>query len=167
VTAGTLIYGLAVVLLLYVSCVDLASVRIPNLAAAAIAACFIPFAVAVQMPFYAFLLHVGVGLAVLAVGFVLFSIGLRFGAGDAKLFAALSLWCGLDKLLPFFVVMCFVGGALGIIVFMLRQFGIPVWLAAHGWHIPPLDIDKSKAFVPYAPAMAFAFIYVSYLGVSF
>jgi Flp pilus assembly protein protease CpaA len=83
------------------------------------------------------------------------------------LLAALSLWCGFGNVLPFFVVMCFVGGAVGILVYTLRQFGIPVWLAAHGWHIPALDIDKSKALIPYAPAMAFAFIYIGYSGFSF
>ena len=163
--ASVLFYGV-VLLLLYVSYVDMASLRIPNLAVVGVAACFVPFAVAVQMPISDFMLHVAAGVAVLAVGFVLFSIGLRFGGGDAKLFAALSLWCGFNHLLPFFVLMCLVGGAVGILVFTLRQFGIPVWLAAHGWHIPALDIDKSKAFVPYAPAMAFAFIYVSYSGFS-
>ena len=161
--ADALFYGL-VALLLYVAYVDMASLRVPNLAVVAIAGWFVPFAIAIQMPLSDFAWHIAAGLSVLAIGFVLFSIGLRFGGGDAKLFAALSLWCGFKYLLPFFIVMCFMGGAVAIIVFTLRQFGIPVWLAAHGWNIPALDIDKSKAFVPYAPAMAFAFIYVSYLG---
>ena len=163
--ASVLFYAV-VALLLYVSYVDMASLRIPNLAVVAVAACFVPFALAVHMSFYDFILHLAAGLAVLAVGFALYSIGLRFGGGDAKLFAALSLWCGFGSVLPFFVVMSLVGGAIAILIYTLRQFGIPVWLAAHGWHIPALDIDKSKAFVPYAPGMAFAFIYVGYTGFS-
>ena len=161
--ASILLYGI-VVLLFYVSYLDFTSLRIPNWAVIATACWFVPFALMIQMPVTVFLSHLAAGAAVLAVGFGLFSIGLRFGAGDAKLLAALSLWCGFSNLLPFFVVMCFVGGAVAIIVFALRQFGIPVWLAAHGWNIPALDIDKSKAFVPYAPAMALAFVFVNLSG---
>ena len=161
--ASGLFYG-TVMLLLYVSYIDITSLRIPNLAVVAVAACFAPFAVAIQMPVVEFGLHVATGLVVLAVGFLLFSIGLRFGGGDAKLFAALALWCGFKYLLLFFVVMSLTGGGVAVIVFALRQFGIPVWLAAHGWSIPALDIDKGKAFVPYAPAMSLAFVYIGLSG---
>ena len=161
--ASALFYG-TVILLLYVSYIDITSLRIPNVAVVAVAACFVPFAVAIQMPIVEFGLHLAAGSVVLVVGFLLFSIGLRFGGGDAKLFAALALWCGFNYLLPLFVVMSLTGGGVAGIVFVLRQFGIPVWLAAHGWSIPALDIDKGKAFIPYAPAMSLAFIYVGLSG---
>lgn len=156
---ANILFGGVVALLLHASYLDVTSLRIPNWTVIAIAGCFVPFALAIQMPASEFLLHIGAGVMVLAVGFGLFFIGLRFGGGDAKLCAALSLWCGLRNLVPFFVMMCFVGGAVALIVLALRRFGIPVWLAARGWNIPALNIEKSKAVVPYAPAMALAFVF--------
>ena len=44
------------------------------------------------------------------VGFTLFSLGL-IGGGDAKLFAAVSLWAGWDNMAPFLIYMIAAGGA--------------------------------------------------------
>jgi prepilin peptidase CpaA len=93
------------------------------------------------------------------VGFVLFAIGMKFGGGDAKLLAALTLWLGFADLPVFLVIMALTGGVVALAVLTLRQFGIPAWLAAHGWVVPALHIDEKKSYVPYAPAMALAFFY--------
>ncbi len=161
--ANILLYGLFV-LLVYVSYLDITTLRIPNPLVVAIAGLFVPFAIAAHMPLPDLVMHVAAGFAMLVSGFVLFSVGLGFGGGDAKFFAALSLWCGFGDLLPLFVVMCFVGGAMALLVFALRQFGIPAWLGAHGWHVSALNKDAKQSFVPYAPAMALAFIYVNLSG---
>jgi prepilin peptidase CpaA len=147
-------------LLLVASYTDVTKLRIPNTVVIAIAGMFLPFALASGMSLPVFGMHLAAGAAVLVVVFVLFTIGLKFGGGDAKLFAALALWCGFTNLGPFVLAMCFVGGGVAVIVYMLRQFGIPIWLIAHGVSIPALELEKSKPYVPYALAMAGAFILV-------
>lgn len=155
--ANTLLY-LTFALLLYASYIDVAQLRIPNPVVVAVAGLFVPFAVAMHMAPEDFLWHLAAGSAMLALGFVLFTVGLRFGGGDAKLFAALALWCGFANLLPLFVMMCFIGGGVAILFLLLRRFGIPIWLAANGYHIPALQADGGKPVIPYAPAMALSFI---------
>ena len=54
-----------------------------------------------------------VGLAVLALGAVLFRFGL-FGGGDVKLMAAASLWLGAVGLWPFLTATGLAGGALAL-----------------------------------------------------
>jgi prepilin peptidase CpaA len=148
-------------LLLYASVVDVAQLRIPNIIVGAAAALFLPFALASHMPFIDFLWHLAAGAAVLVLGFLLFAAGLRFGGGDAKLFAALALWCGFGNLLPFFVVMCFTGGVVAVLCLVLRQLALPGWLLARGYRISSLETQAGKLVVPYAPAMAASFILVT------
>jgi prepilin peptidase CpaA len=152
------LYG-AVIALLVVACyTDLRSLRIPNPVSIAVAGLFLPFAVATQMSLHDVLWHLAAGFSVLAAGFAVFAIGLRFGGGDIKLLAALSLWCGFGNFAPFFVAMSFAGGAMAVLVFLARQAGVPVWLAAHDIRVPALALERSKAYVPYAPAIALGFI---------
>jgi prepilin peptidase CpaA len=51
----------------------------------------------------------------LAAGFGLFAAN-AIGGGDAKLFAAASLWIGWSQLMPFAIYTALAGGALAIIM---------------------------------------------------
>jgi prepilin peptidase CpaA len=51
------------------------------------------------------------GIAVLALGFLLFAGGL-LGGGDVKLLAALAVWAGPDRIVALIVVTVLAGGAL-------------------------------------------------------
>jgi prepilin peptidase CpaA len=153
-------------LLLFACITDLTSLRIPNKVTVAVAALFIPFAIASGMTMHDALLHLAAGFGVLMVGFVLFSLGLKFGGGDVKLLSALCLWCGVGKLLALFVAMSLAGGLLAMLIFLLRQSTFPLWLAAHGWNIPALAIARDKPYVPYAPAIAFGYLAVRYWGMA-
>jgi len=84
-------------------------------AAAAVALAFLPAALAGGLGLAALGLHYGVGLALLAIGLVLFWRGI-LGGGDVKLLAAVGVWIGLDDLLLYLVVMSFLGGALALTV---------------------------------------------------
>ncbi|HEV2550068.1 MAG TPA: prepilin peptidase [Stellaceae bacterium] len=155
----------AVLALLFVACyTDLRSLRIPNPVPIAVAGLFLPFAIATGMSVADVLWHLAAGASVLAAGFAVFAIGLRFGGGDIKLLSALALWCGFGNFLPFFVAMSFAGGAVAMLVFLARQTGVPVWLAVRGVNIPAFALERSKAYVPYAPAIALGFAYLGPLA---
>jgi prepilin peptidase CpaA len=150
-----------VALLLLATYTDVTMLRIPNLLSLAVAVIAVVFAAVATPSLHDFLMHLLAGVVVIVVGFALFAVGLKFGGGDAKLLAALSIWLGFAALPVFLIVMSLVGGVVAITVFALRHFGIPVWLSAHGWRIPALELDEKKSYVPYAPAMTAAFIYVA------
>lgn len=94
---------------------DVLSRRIPNHLTVLTAVSFLPFALAAGMPSHAMLLHAGVGIAMLAVGFLLFSFNI-IGGGDAKLLAAAAFWLGLDSLAVFLSMTVLAGGILALAV---------------------------------------------------
>lgn len=64
--------------------------------------------------------NLGASLAVLAVGIVLFAFRL-WGAGDAKLLAAVSLWTGIYGLWQLLYWTALAGGVLAIALLVLRR----------------------------------------------
>jgi Flp pilus assembly protein protease CpaA len=94
------------VLVVWAGAVDAVSRSIPNAVVATLAACFAVFAVAAGLPARDVSEHLLCAFAVLACGFVLFSISV-LGAGDAKLLAGAALWFGFDKILPFIASVAF------------------------------------------------------------
>lgn len=100
---------------------DVLSLRIPNLLCGAIGLLFLPFAVATGMPAWLIAVHLATCLAVLVIGYGLFSLGL-IGGGDAKLMAAAVLWLGLPCALLFIMYTALAGGLLAAaigLMFML------------------------------------------------
>src|SRR5258707_15102552 len=77
---------------------DIASFTIPNFLTLALLGAFAVFAVAAGLSFTVIGWHLLAGLLGLLIGFTLFSIG-HVGGGDAKLFAAVVLWLGLENLM--------------------------------------------------------------------
>jgi prepilin peptidase CpaA len=152
------LYGALFGLLLIATLTDVARLRIANVIPIAISVLFLPYAVATQITISDLGWHIAAGSSVLAIGFLLFAAGAKFGGGDAKLFSALALWCGFSKLAALFVLTSLVGGVLAILVFLLRQTSLPKWLSRRGINIPALAIDRSQPYVPFAPAMAISFI---------
>jgi prepilin peptidase CpaA len=94
--------------------------------------------------------HLLGGAVALVIGFALFAPG-WIGGGDAKLFAAAALWFGWPEILAFLIHTVFAGGALVIILLVLR------WLAPR---IPALagrtdgTALANNAPVPYGIAIA-------------
>lgn len=63
----------------------------------------------------------GAGLAVLAIGFLIY-LGGRIGAGDIKLLAALAVWFGHGQVLTFLVATALFGGMLALCLPLLEIF---------------------------------------------
>ena len=63
----------------------------------------------------------GAGAVTLIAGFALFAAGL-FGGGDAKLFAASSVWFGWPGLYRYILLVALLGGLLALVVLCLRRF---------------------------------------------
>ena len=79
---------------------DLASFTIPNFLSLALLALFAVFAVAAHLSLPAIGWHLLAGFAGLFIGFALFALG-WIGGGDAKLFAAVTLWLGFHDMAPY------------------------------------------------------------------
>jgi prepilin peptidase CpaA len=103
------------VLMIVAGAGDALTLRIPNWLTAGAVFLFFPMAALTGMPLVELSLHLAVGAALFAVGFMLFTAGL-FGGGDAKLLAAAALWFGWPQLVPFLVLTVFAGGILALCV---------------------------------------------------
>lgn len=96
--------------------------------------------------------HVAVAIGMLALGFVLFSLGLTGGA-DAKLLAAASLWVGIDGLGRLLIYMALIGGLLAILVLIARGLSTSAIAGKLPWLIPGRWRD---APIPYCVAISIA-----------
>jgi prepilin peptidase CpaA len=97
---------------------DLVRYEIPNGLSLALVGAFALYAPSLPLPIL--VAHATAGLAVLAVVALGFAVGLM-GGGDAKLLTATSLWMGWDALLPFILLTALVGGAITLILLVLRK----------------------------------------------
>jgi len=131
---------------------DLLTMRISNKLVLLLVAGFFIVALAVNLPLQLFAMHVLCALIVLAVGFTLFALR-WIGGGDAKLAAATTLWLGFGMTLPYFVYTAILGGALTLLVLVLRRIPLTPFIARYRW----LErLHDSKQGVPYGIAMAAA-----------
>jgi prepilin peptidase CpaA len=144
-------------LLAYACYTDLRSFRIPNEVSLAVAALFPVFAISHGMPLADALSHAGCGLAVLAATFALYAAGLRFGGGDAKLLAAVAIWCGFQTLLPLLLTVSMVGGAMALMVLAFHRYGFAGWMVGHGIALPVFELKNGKSYIPFAVAIAAGF----------
>ena len=139
---------------------DLTSFTIPNLLPAVMGLLFFIFA---AMAFASgngdpsamlggFAWHVAAALVSLAAGMALFAVG-YVGGGDAKLYAAASLWLGWDMLLEYTLLASLLGGALTLALLALRRMPLPAMLHGQPWVLRLVD---RQAGVPYGIALAAA-----------
>ncbi len=144
---------------------DVITFRIPNWANAAVAVAFIVFAGAAAMTGAEvwWLGHLAAAAAVFVVGLILFQTR-ALGGGDVKLLAAAALWIGLDGIVPFVVWVGLAGGALVLLLLLLRRN--LTMLAA--WALPRTPATWPRVLtagekVPYGVAIAIGAI-VTVLG---
>jgi prepilin peptidase CpaA len=103
---------------------------------------------------------VGCGLAVFAVGALLFARG-YVGGGDVKLLAAAALWAGPSATAALLIVTALLGGVLALAVW--SPIGAHVIGVARGMFGPPAPeppTGSSSAPVPYGVAIAGAALIV-------
>jgi len=99
---------------------DATSMTIPNWISAILTAAFLPAALACGLGWSQIGLSVGIGIAALLVGAIMFALR-WIGGGDAKLFAAAMLWLGLAGAGPFLAWTALAGGALALALLSARQ----------------------------------------------
>jgi len=131
---------------------DLLTMRISNKLVLLLAAGFVVLALAIGMPLQQFAMHFACAALVLMIAFMLFALG-WIGGGDAKLAAATTLWLGFGLTLPYIVYAGLAGGALTLIILMLRRLPRTPFIARHAW----LErLYNAKSGVPYGIALALA-----------
>lgn len=129
---------------------DFFTMTIPNWLSAGLAAAFLALAPLAGLGAGDMAWHAGAGLAMLAVGFALFSFG-WIGGGDAKLFAATALWLGWEHLLYYAVVFSLIGGALTLAILVARRVPLPAVLGRVGW---VARLHAPRGGIPYGIALA-------------
>jgi len=100
--------------------------------------------------------HAGAAAAMLAVGFVMFAMG-WIGGGDAKLFAAASLWLGWGHLVDYAFVVSLLGGALTLGLLFLRAQPLPAPVIRQPWIS---RLHEERGDIPYGIALAAAALLV-------
>ncbi len=129
---------------------DLVTYTIPNFLPLLLTGAFAAFALWQGLPWPLMANHAGAGFGMLLVGWVLFALGL-LGGGDAKLFAATSLWMGWHGLLNYLIMFSICGGILALALLLFRRLPLPDRLMHRVW-IAALH-DKAQG-VPYGIALA-------------
>ena len=124
---------------------DVVSYTIPNWISAALVAAFPVAALAQGLPFQTMGINLGVGVAALILGMVMFAMR-WIGGGDAKLFAAAALWLGWPAVPVYLGVTGIAGGAVAVGLLSLRSplvagyvVNSPAWLrrlAEPGENVP-------------------------------
>ena len=137
-------------LLLAAGICDLASYTIPNFLSAALAVLFLAFAMAAHLSLALAGWHLAAGAAGLVLGFGLFALG-WIGGGDAKLFAAITLWLGFSDLAAYVVAASLFGGLLTFSLLLLRKLPLPAGLSGQDWLVRLHDV---RSGVPYGVALA-------------
>ena len=135
---------------------DLLTMTISNRVSLILIGSFFVLALMWGMPPAEIGIHVGAGLAVLAVSFTFFACG-WIGGGDAKLAAATALWLGFDQLLNYLVFASLFGGILTFTIIRFRLMPLPSALANQEW---AKRLHRMDAGVPYGIALAIAALWV-------
>ncbi len=136
-------------ILLIGSICDVKSFEIPNWVSVLATCLFIPASLWLQFPATQIILHIGTGITVLIVGFVIYAAG-WMGGGDVKMIAASSIWFGFSELPTFLFLVALVGGVLAILLFVFRKMRLAGVWARVSW-IQNLHREEG---IPYGVAIS-------------
>jgi prepilin peptidase CpaA len=127
---------------------DATTLTIPNWLSIVLVGLF-PVAVLFSgIDFPAIGIHIGIGLAALIAGMVLFAFHF-IGGGDAKLFAAVSLYMGLPDVGTYLVYVVFAGGVLAMVLLFARRAALMGF--SMDWF---LKFTRGGSVIPYGIAIA-------------
>lgn len=139
------------ILVIIAALTDVTSFTIPNRISALLLAAFVPAALALARPWSEIGLDGAVFAVALLAGMAMFAAG-WIGGGDAKLFAAASLWLGLPAIPMFLIVTALTGGALATLLMNARSDWVQPYLAgAPSWVV---RLATPGGDVPYGLAIA-------------
>ena len=141
---------------------DFFTMMVPNRLALALVVLFFPLAYLAGLGLTDIGLHAALAIAMLALALVLFAFD-WIGGGDAKLFAATSLWLGPEAILPYAIYAALIGGALTLLLMSWRRAPLPATLASRDWLA---RLHSQKAGVPYGIALGAAGL-LAYLDTPF
>lgn len=116
--------GVFVALLAWAAACDIARMEIPNRISILLAALYPPLALWAGVPLEAIGLHLALGGAALAGGYLLFQLNV-FGGGDAKILAAALIWTGAGGAMPLLLWTALAGGLLSLILILARRMAAP------------------------------------------
>jgi prepilin peptidase CpaA len=131
---------------------DLLTFTIPNRLCLALALGYLVFAALLGVPAVDILLNISCALAILAIAFVMFTLG-WVGGGDAKLAAATAAWLGWTAILNYGVAAALFGGVLTLVILGARMAPLPAAFARVDWLA---RLHNANAGVPYGIALAAA-----------
>ena len=147
-------------LVIFAALNDFRFYRIPNWLNLAIFGSFFPVALLLGMPWEIFMWHV-IGFAtvfgLMFVAFLLTPVG-KFGGGDAKMIAAVSVWIDWPHLLDYGIMIAIAGGVLAVIMWTWRILQIEYGVWMHG----DATLRKVMGYnikLPYGAAIAAGGIY--------
>jgi prepilin peptidase CpaA len=143
-------------LTVYAAYTDLARMLIPNWISIAVAALFLPCALAAGVPLLSIAIAYGIGFVMMLVGFGLFRVGVM-GGGDAKLIAALSIWA--QMLTAHFLVFTVLAGGILTLVILGARFALKGRNIQAEWAARLLN---PKNGAPYAVAICAGALYVGF-----
>lgn len=129
---------------------DIASYTIPNFLQISLLVSFVAFVVATGMAPSVIGAHMLAGFVGFAVGFTLFALG-YIGGGDAKLFACITLWLGFHTLPEYALMASVLGGALTIVLLVVRRLPLPEALSGQSWI---LKLHDARGAIPYGVALS-------------
>ena len=135
---------------------DLVTMTIPNRISIFLVVAFLVLAPLVGLTPAQFATHVATGLLMLSLGIFMFARG-WVGGGDAKMFAAASLWFGFEFLGDFAAASAVAGGLLTIALLIFRMMPLPAACIRQEWIA---RLHKRGGGVPYGIAMAAAALVV-------
>jgi prepilin peptidase CpaA len=131
---------------------DFFTMMVPNRLALGLVVLFFPVAYLAGLGLADIGLHAALAIALLALALVLFEFN-WIGGGDAKLFAATSLWLGPEAILPYAIYAALIGGALTLLIMFWRRRPLPATFASVNW----LErLHSQKEGVPYGIALGAA-----------
>jgi prepilin peptidase CpaA len=105
------------------------------------------------------LFALGIASGSLIVGFALFAFKLC-GGGDAKLFAAVSLWAGPDLMVEFTLLMGITGGIIAVSLWLHHRVSLMVPFLPQGTTTDSETFAKKP--MPYGLAIAVGAVYVAF-----
>jgi prepilin peptidase CpaA len=131
---------------------DLTSMKIPNWISGLLILGFFPTALLLGLAPMTIAIHVGVAVAALLAGMVMFALR-WLGGGDVKLMASACLWLGLSGSGMFVLWTAMIGGLLCLILLFARAHLQPWAASGPGW---VAQLMEPRGDIPYGVAIAAA-----------
>lgn len=143
-------------IMVFAAILDIFTMTIPNRISICLVAGFIALAPFTGFGWETIALHVVTGALMLAFGIGAFAAG-WIGGGDAKLFAAASLWMGYENLYEYVLLSSILGGVLTLGFLAMRKYPLPPGLARQPWIARLHDAGQG---VPYGVALSAAVLII-------